>query len=198
MKDTIFFDLGNVLLFFDTLKMYQQIASVCGVELEEVTALALHQVDPYEKGEIDTQKVHEDFSRLSKKKLDILEMQHAMCNIFQPNEAVIAIAQELKTKGLKIYILSNTCQAHFAFIEQHYPFVKLFDGFILSYQIGARKPDKKIFESALSIAGCKREECFYTDDVPEFVKAAKALRIDAEHYTTPERLKSALKERSIL
>lgn len=198
MKTTVFFDLGNVLLFFDTLKMYRQIASVCGLQLEEVTALALHQVDPYEKGEIDTQKVHEDFSRLCKKELNREEMQRAMCDIFEPNEAVIAIAREVKSKGVKIYILSNTCQAHFDFVHQRYHFLKLFDGFVLSYQVGARKPDKKIFESALSIAGCKPEECFYIDDVPEFVKAAKAMRIDAENYTTPERLKEALKQRAVL
>jgi len=198
MKDTVFFDLGNVLLFFDTLKMYRQIAEVSGLQLEEVTALVQHHVDPYEKGEINTQKVHEDFSRLSKKELDTHAMRRAMCDIFKPNEAVVTIAQQLKEKGLKLFILSNTCQAHFEYILENYPFLKLFDGFVLSYQVGSRKPEKKIFESALSIAKCKREHCFYTDDIPEFVKAAKAVHIDAENYTTPERLKEALKKRAIL
>lgn len=198
MKDTVFFDLGNVLLFFDTLKMYRQIAAVSGLQLEEVTALMQHHVDPYEKGEINTQKVHEDFNRLSKKELDAQAMRRAMCDIFKPNEAVITIVEQLKKKGLKLFVLSNTCQAHFDYILEHYPFLKLFDGFVLSYQIGSRKPEKKIFESALSIAKCKREHCFYTDDIPEFVKAAKALRIDSENYTTPERLQEALTKRSLL
>lgn len=198
MKRTVFFDLGNVLLFFDTLKMYRQIAEVCSLELPEVTALVQHHIDPYEKGLIDTKKVHEDFSRLTKKTLDFKALCHAICDIFKPNDAVIAIAKELKNKGVPLYILSNTCEAHFEFASERFDFFKLFNGYVLSYKVGARKPEKKIFEEALSLANVKKNECFYVDDIPEFVHAAKALHIDAESYTTPERLSAHLYQRNIL
>src|SRR5579862_3736470 len=101
MKHTIFFDLGNVLLFFDTLKMQRQIAKLCSLELPEVAAIMQGQTDPYEKGLIDTKKIHEAFEQLSKKKLDYHLLLHAICDIFKPNEPVIAIAKELKRKGKK-------------------------------------------------------------------------------------------------
>jgi|SRR5579862_172913 len=198
MKHTIFFDLGNVLLFFDTLKMQRQIAKLCSLELPEVAAMMRLQIDPYEKGLIDTKKIHEEFERLSKEKLDYHLLCHALCDIFKPNEAVIAIAKELKRQGKKLFILSNTHEAHFEFAVSQFDFFNLFDGFVLSYKVGARKPEKKIYEAALITAQCQREHCFYTDDIPKFVDAAKSLHIDAENYTTPEDLKTHLHQRNIL
>ena len=199
MKHTIFFDLGNVLLFFDMDKMYRQVADLCSLELPEVATLMQVLIDPYERGLIDTKKVHADFAQLShKKNLDYHLLRHAVCDIFKPNDAVIDIAVELKKKGCKLFILSNTCEAHFEFALSQFDFFKLFDGFILSYKVGARKPEKKIFESALVEAQCSREHCFYTDDIPEFVHAAKSLQIDAENYTTPKALKTHLHQRNIL
>jgi glucose-1-phosphatase len=198
MKRTVFFDLGNVLLFFDTLKMYRQIAEVCSLELAEVTALIQHQVDPYEKGLIDTKKVHEDFNRLTNKKIEFEHLRHAICNIFKPNESVIGIAKDLKKNDISLYILSNTCEAHFEFALEHFDFLQFFDGYVLSYQVGARKPEKKIFEEALKSANCDAHSCFYVDDIPEFVQAAKTMHIDAENYTTPERLLAHLYQRNFL
>lgn len=198
IKRTVFFDLGNVLLFFDTLKMYRQIADLCSLELQEVTAMIQHQIDPYEKGLIDTKKVHADFSRQANKKIDYHQLCHAICDIFNPNDAVINIVRELKAKGIRLFLLSNTCEAHFDFASKRFDFLQLFDGYVLSYKVGARKPEKKIFEQALHIAKCPKEECFYIDDIPEFVKAAKSLHIDAESYTSPERLTAHLYQRNIL
>src|SRR5690348_11567857 len=103
IKRTVFFDLGNVLLFFDTLKMYRQIADLCSLELQEVTAMIQHQIDPYEKGLIDTKKVHADFSRQANKKIDYHQLCHAICDIFNPNDAVISIVRELKAKGIRLF-----------------------------------------------------------------------------------------------
>lgn len=198
MRRTVFFDLGNVLLFFDTLRMYRQIADLCSLELQEVTAMIQHQIDPYEKGLIDTKKVHADFSRQANKQVDYHALCHAICDIFRPNDPVVSIVRELKAKGTRLFILSNTCEAHFDFVQNRFDFLQLFDGYVLSYKVGARKPEKKIFEGALQIAGCDKKDCFYVDDMPEFVKAAKKFRIDAESYTTPERLTAHLYQRNIL
>lgn len=198
VKHTIFFDLGNVLLFFDLHKMRRQIADVCALDLSEVERLVLEQANPYEKGWINTQDIYDCFNSLAKKKFTSSELQKAMCTIFEPNEEVISLAHQLKAKGMRLFILSNTCEAHFEYILKEFSFLELFDGFVLSYKVGARKPEKEIFESALLSAECEKERCFYIDDIPEFVLAAKALDIDAEQYTTPHLLKTHLHERNIL
>ena len=198
MAYTIFFDLGNVLLYFDTFKMYQQVAQISSLTLQEVKAVIQGQTDLYEKGKIDTKKIYAEFNRLAKKQIDFSALCHALCDIFQPNQSVIDIAKELKQKALKLFILSNTCEIHFEFALQHFPFLQLFDGYVLSYKVGARKPEKKIFEEAIRQAGCLKERCFYTDDIPEFVLAAKKMKIDAEQFITAEHLRAQLHLRNLL
>ena len=64
--------------------------------------------------------------------------------------------------------------------------------------MGARKPEIKIYEKALEIAGCQNRECFYTDDILAYIESARTLHIDAEQYTTPEALTQHLYARGIL
>ena len=198
MKHTLFFDLGNVLIFFDHQKMCRQIADYTGIDLE-VAQHAMHNYgDLYERGAIDSKRIYDHLCQMSQKKLHFETLMHAVSDIFQPNGDVISIALQAKERGHRLFLLSNTCEAHFAFASQQFPFLKHFDGYVLSYEVGARKPEKKIYEKALDIAGCQNKECFYTDDVLAYIETARSLEIDAEQYTTPQELTQHLTLRGIL
>ncbi len=198
MQDTIFFDLGNVLLFFDHEKMCRQIAELTRLDINYITQTMASRLDPYERGEITTQNIYRDFCLLADHPIAYDQVRLAISDIFKENLDSVEIVKELKAKGKKLYILSNTCEAHFDYAVQHFPFLQWFDGHILSYRIGARKPEKTIFEKALTLARCNNNQCFYTDDMQENIKAATALAIDAEQFTTAERLRTHLHERNIL
>jgi glucose-1-phosphatase len=198
MKRTLFFDLGNVLIFFDHQKMCRQIAHVSGLELELVEKMMHTFGDPYERGHVTSQEIYDEVCRLAQKNLPFETVMHAVADIFEPNEPVISIATELKEKGHRLFLLSNTCEAHFNFAFSQFPFLKHFDGYVLSYQVGARKPEKTIYEKALEIAGCRNEECFYTDDILPYVESARSMQIDAEQYTDPQALTQHLHARGIL
>lgn len=198
MKYTVFFDLGNVLLFFDHHRMKQQIATCCKLSIEEVSFLFQKYLDGIERGSITTQALYSDVLKLGGKPTSFSDFTHALSNIFQPNLPVIALLERLKAQRTKLFLLSNTCDAHFSFAQKHFDFLQLFDGFILSYEVGARKPDKKIYQKALEIGNCSSQECFYIDDVPAFVQAARSLNIDSEIYLKPEILHHHLIQRGIL
>lgn len=70
----------------------------------------------------------------------------------------------------------------------------LFDGFFSSCCVGARKPDPKIFKTALKIAHVKPEECLYFDDRPMLVDAAKKLGIHAIQHQNFETTKNILEQ----
>jgi glucose-1-phosphatase len=198
MKRTIFFDLGNVLIFFDHQKMCRQIADYSGLELDLVQSVMHKYGDLYERGHVDSKMIYDELCRMAQKKLDFETLMRAVSDIFQPNDPVIEIALKLKSSGHRLFLLSNTCEAHFAFASSQFPFLKHFDGYVLSYEVGARKPEKKIYEKALEIAGCRNEECFYTDDVLPYIESARSFDIDAEQYTTPQELTQHLNARGIL
>ncbi len=195
---TIFFDLGNVLLFFDLGKMRKQIAQFSGLSLPIIRKEISKLFEPYEKGDIATKDLHAHFCSLAGKPLGYQGLLHAVADIFIPNEPVISLLPLLKENGVRLFLLSNTCEAHFSYAYQQFPFLHLFDGYILSYKVGARKPDAHIFEEALRVANCQRNHCFYTDDIPEYVAAAKDLHIDAELFTSVDALKTQLRTRNLL
>ena len=198
MKKTIFFDLGNVLLFFSHERMMQQVADFCQLELPIVKNAVEKLGIPYELGTVGSKEIHQEFSDLVKKKIEFKGLMHALSNIFHLNLPVAAIVKELKSKNVPLFVLSNTCEAHFTYAYKHYSPLHLFDGYVLSYEVGARKPEQKIFEHAISKAGCSPESCFYTDDIAEYIYAARSLHIDAETYTTPEKLTQQLTARGLL
>jgi HAD superfamily hydrolase (TIGR01509 family) len=198
MRPTIFFDLGNVLVFFDYQKMFRQIADYCEKPLPEVEAFLLPYLDSYERGTMDSKALHHHLCSFAGKDLAFEKIMHGMANIFEPNLPVIDLVTQLKTEGYPLFLLSNTCHAHFHFIRSHFTFPELFTGYVLSYEVGARKPEKAIYEKALEIAGCQKEDCFYIDDVLDYVEAARSLQIDAELYSNPNTLRQHLFARGML
>jgi putative hydrolase of the HAD superfamily len=68
---------------------------------------------------------------------------------------------------------------------------------VLSYQVGALKPGPEIFQVAIQRAGCRPEECFYTDDTAAHVEAARALGIDAAQFVDRRQLERELTARGI-
>lgn len=197
-KKTIFFDLGNVLLFFDHKKMCQQAASLSGLPVSDLEEFLFSRGDLYERGGLSSKRVHEELCHLSQKPIDFSALMVAISDIFVPNVAVITLAQMLKQLGHRLFILSNTCEAHFTFALREFPFLNDFDGYVLSYEVNARKPEKKIYEKALEIASASPSECFYTDDILTYIEAARSLQIDAEQFTTYDTLTKHLRERSLL
>ena len=67
-----------------------------------------------------------------------------------------------------------------------------FDDFTTSFEAGALKPDAKIYENALARANCEPQECFYTDDIEEYVLKAASFGINAEVYTQTDKTRQAL------
>ncbi len=194
--ETFFFDLGNVLVFFDHEKMHEQIAKLCDLDMDVTRTLLHSQLDSYERGTLSSAELHGMLCDLSKKEIPWNKALYALSDIFKPNVEMIPIIEKLKSHHKRLFILSNTCAPHFEFLLASYPFLHLFDGYILSYEVGARKPEKKIFEHALSLTD--RSPCFYTDDIPEYVAAARALKLDAEVFTTADNLSQQLLQRGVL
>ena len=65
-----------------------------------------------------------------------------------------------------------------------------FDQTYASNKIGFAKPDKHFFELILEAEETEPKDAFFTDDKEENVKAAAALGINAELFTTASELKA--------
>lgn len=200
LQRTAFFDLGNVILLFCHKKMCSNLAEVCGLPSETIQTALLNSPlgDLYERGKLDDAHLHQKICEQFCIDVPKQDFFQAMSDIFTLNESIIPIIEELKKNGTELILLSNTCPAHFTYALKNYPILHLFDKYVLSYEVGARKPEPEIFLHALSLSSSEIKNCFYTDDIEDFVKSANTLGIDSHTFTTTTKLSDALLVRDFL
>lgn len=85
--------------------------------------------------------------------------------------------KELKSKGYRVYYLSN----YFEYLMRERPdvleFTNYMDGGIFSWQEHIIKPDPEIYRRLMQRYQLKPEECVFIDDSPKNIAAANALGI---------------------
>jgi putative hydrolase of the HAD superfamily len=91
-----------------------------------------------------------------------------------------------------LYLLSNTNPLHFHYIKEHYPLLRHFRRFILSYEVGSRKPEPGIFQALIREMGLPPERCLFLDDKLPFVEAARDHGLVAWHFVSPQDFKEQL------
>ena len=93
---------------------------------------------------------------------------------------VFPILEVLKEKGHRIFVLSNTSPVFYELLkDQLSPLAEILDGFVLSCEIQAIKPDPKMFEEILQKYELDPVNCVFLDDVKENTKMAESLGIKA-------------------
>jgi len=93
---------------------------------------------------------------------------------FTPNPAAAGVLARVKAAGTALLLLSNTDPERFGFVRRRFPEVRIFDGFVLSYELKLLKPDPAIYLAAARMAGSEPGECVFIDDMEENVKGAVA------------------------
>lgn len=97
-----------------------------------------------------------------------------------------------KQTDLPVFALSNENLELNDYRIETFNLHELFDGFFSSCYVGFRKPDPRIFKTALEITQVKPDECVYFDDRPMLVEAAKKLGMNSIQHKKFEITKSIL------
>jgi len=185
---TIIFDMGNVLTFFSHEKMCRQIGELCGCDaLTMQDALMESGLQwEFERGRIDEFGLKERLEARFGCPLEINALCRATADIFQLNPSIVPVLDELKRRGLRLVLLSNTCVTHVRWIEEHFDVLNRFDQKVLSYEVGAVKPELAIYEAAIQAAQCEPSQALYTDDILPYVNAGRACGLNAVLFTDTE------------
>jgi glucose-1-phosphatase len=197
----IYFDLGNVLVYFDHWIACQQMAQVAGITPERVWQVVFEGdlEQRYESGKVDDRQFYDAFCQVSSTQPDYDQLLIAGSDIFRLNHSLLPVVAQLDGAGYRLGILSNTSPAHWAWVTAgRFGISNLaFDLTALSFEIGSCKPEPKIYQAAASLAGVSPAEIFYIDDMPENVSGAKAAGFDAVLYTTTPALVADLHQRGV-
>jgi putative hydrolase of the HAD superfamily len=102
------------------------------------------------------------------------------------NRPVLQLVRKLRTR-YPLALISNTIAEHRE-VDRRRGIFELFDTLVLSYEVGCRKPQARIFRLAARRLGVRTANLLFIDDNPEFVAAARRCGIISICYRSPEGL----------
>ena len=100
-------------------------------------------------------------------------------------QKTVDIFFKIKQLNYPCYILSNWSAETYEGMEDQYPFLKEFDGKIISGRDFLIKPDPAIYELAISRFDLIPEETLFIDDRLDNIEAAQKLKFQTIHLTDP-------------
>jgi putative hydrolase of the HAD superfamily len=191
---TIVFDFGNVVGFFDYGRTLERLRRHTDLTAEDIRAAvsAAELEDAYESGRLSTADFLARLRDVCRLRCGEQELRDAWSDIFWPNEEVCAIIPRLKPR-YRLLLGSNTNELHAAqFRRQFAETFRHLDALVLSHEVGARKPWPAFFEHCQRLAGCDPASCVFIDDLPANVEGARACGWHGIAYATTPDLRARL------
>jgi len=194
----LIFDLGKVLIPFDFQRGYRALEESCPHPAVEIRQRihASRLVLPFDTGLIEPRDFVARLTEALDLTIDYAGFCRAWSSIFYgqliPDRVLASLAARYR-----MVLLSNTNAIHFDMIREAYPLVRYFHELVLSYEVCSMKPAARIYHVAIERAGCRPEECFYTDDIIENVEAGLREGLDSVLFETPEQLEREMNQRGI-
>ena len=183
----VYFDLGNILVSFDPARACQNVAGLFQITNQKAQELVYDSglETKLELGEL----TGDQFFKLLCESLDRNEREYqkqdvldAISDMFTPIDSMVQVIQRTREHVDRIGVLSNTCAAHWSWIRrQPWPIAQVdYDVKILSYEVGAMKPDPRIYEAAEQSARTPAGNILFIDDKQENIDAARKRGWQAE------------------
>jgi putative hydrolase of the HAD superfamily len=117
---------------------------------------------------------------------DELYAHYAKPEAWMVFDDVVPVLDHLHAVGHRLYVLSNFDKRLRRILDGH-DLSRYFQGMIISSEVGASKPHRRIFETALNTAGVRPEQCLHIgDDAATDVAGAQAMGIRVLHVRRSE------------
>src|SRR5262245_7614326 len=192
----IVFDLGKVLVDFDYGIAARRIAARGKIIADQIRSFIdqsplLFQL---ETGELSVDCFFDEVCRATGFAGTFDEFAGFFADIFVPIEPMVQLHSELRDQGFKTYVFSNTNDLAVGHIRRSFPFFRNFDGYILSYQHGAMKPDAKLYEVVECETGRRAKDILYLDDRAENIEAGAHRNWQVILHENPAKTRQTLQE----
>ena len=192
----IFFDLGNVIVNFDVAKTADGYKSCSKARIGDLPNYIQYSENSlkYQEGKLTSSQFYDRTRKIFKMSIKFAEFYEIWNRMFYSSPEVETIIRNIRRTypDIKLVLVSDTNKAHFEYVRSEYNILDLMDAYILSYEVGKRKPHSDMFKKALKAAGSIPSETFYTDDREDLINGARVMGIRAFQFTGYEELKNRL------
>ncbi len=196
----IVFDLGNVLIPFDYNIIKTKLNALdegLGRRFYEKYKEHYHVHREFETWKLSNDEFLKIMMEWTENKITEEEFCKIYSDIFEVNEDVASLLPKLK-ENYKLVLLSNTNYIHQKYGWEKYEFLKNFEKLILSHEVGAIKPQEKIYRAVEEFTQLPSNEHIFIDDIREYAEGAKACGWDGIQFLGYDNLVVELKKRNII
>jgi putative hydrolase of the HAD superfamily len=192
----VVFDLGKVLVDFDYRIAAAKIAPRAKLTLEQVRHAMDHSTLLYrfETGLMTNEQFAVEVCSICGFSGTVDEFFEAFADIFSEIQPMTEMQAALRANGIPTCIFSNTNGLAVGHIRRRFPFFANFDHYILSYEVGAMKPDAKIYAAVERAVGQTGDAIVYVDDRAENIEGGLARGWRAILHETHEKTIPALRQ----
>jgi HAD superfamily hydrolase (TIGR01509 family) len=196
MVPVIVFDLGKVLVDFDYSIAARKIAARSSGKIENLDQFlsASPLLVQFESGGLTSHEFFSEVQKFTGFQGGADEFAGYFAEIFDPMPDMIELHAGLRKKKIPTYIFSNTNEIAVGHIRRRFPFFSGFDGYILSYEVGAMKPHAKIYERLEALSRRSSGDIFYIDDRAENVEAGAARGWQSVLHESPQKTRAVLEK----
>ena len=182
--NTIFFDLFGVLLGIDQSTIIHYVAKKIDLPYLQTKDIVMGEIFMrLERGEIGFKQYFQDlqYTLPSGEKLIFDEFQLRWTSINIDELPAARCLPKLK-ENYRLYIISNTSEAHIESLKKQFTLFSNFEKIITSEAANSSKPSLEIFNYALNKTGSIAESSMFIDDMASNVNGAESLGFITHHY----------------
>ncbi|MEM6679691.1 MAG: HAD family phosphatase [Pseudomonadota bacterium] len=195
----VVFDVGQVLLRWDPMPVLEDVlggAAALTAFRERVDFMAFH--TERDRGRTAVEAVAE-MARIAPDYASAVEQLYARWLETIPNaiDETVAVFEALEAAGCPIYGITNFPSEEWRRTVPAYPFLGRFTDVVVSGDERVVKPDPAIYRLLMERNGLTPETCVFVDDSEKNIRGARAVGMDAIHFTDPSVLVPALRERGL-
>jgi len=197
--EVILYDLGNVILPFNHFQIAEKLCRFARrKEFQDPLRVFSYLFDfekgvvnGYEVGKVSSPEFFQSLREFLQLSLSFEEFIPIWNDIFTENQGVSQIIRSQKRRR-KLGLLSNTNPLHFDYILSKFYIIRVFDQWILSHEMGFKKPAVEIYQKAIEWASVEPRRILFIDDMKKHVEVAVSLGMQGVHFISAEQLREEL------
>jgi 2-haloacid dehalogenase len=201
MRSIVVFDLGGVLIDWDPRHLYRKLFAGHETAMEQFLAtVCTHEWNRCQ----DAGRSFAEGARLLKAehpdKAELIDAYGARFDEMMagPIAGAVEILAELRERGTPLYGLTNFSAETYPYAVARFDFLGWFHGILVSGEVGAIKPEPRIYELLLERFAIDPHRAVYIDDVAANAEAARPFGIHGIHFSTPDALREELVRLALL
>ena len=197
--EVILYDLGNVILPFNHFQIAEKLSRFSQrKEFQGPPKMFSYlfdfdkgAVNGYEAGKVSSLEFFQSLQEFLQLSLSFEDFIPIWNEIFIEDQEVSQIILSQKGRW-KLGLLSNTNPLHFDYVLAKFSIIRVFDRWILSHEMGFKKPAVEIFQKAVQWASVEPRKILFIDDMKKHVEVAASLGIQGIHFVSAAQLREEL------